>query len=151
MAGRIYLVVRIWVYWALAKKMSRNLIKLQVFLGFEPFLLSNSEAEWIVVVPTPQVQVQLIGTIYVDVRIWVYWALAKRNERKPIKNARFSWFWAFFVIKKWSRVEGSGSITSVVCSNGWYHWRGCQNLSLLTKMHVFLGFESVLLSSGEAE
>ena len=46
-----------------------KLIKMQVFLGFEPFLLSNSEAEWIVVVPTPQVQVQMIGTIDVAVRI----------------------------------------------------------------------------------
>ena len=79
--------------------MSWKLIKIDIFLGFEHFLLSNSEAEWIVVVATPQVQVQLIGTIYVDVRIWVYWALAKRNERKPIKNARFSWFWAFLLSK----------------------------------------------------
>ena len=33
--------------------------------------------------------------------------VSKKNEQKNIKNARFSWFLALFVIKQGSRVEGS--------------------------------------------
>ena len=51
------------------KKISGKLIKLPVFLGFEPFLLSNSEAEWRELVSTPLVQVHKDVTIDVDVRI----------------------------------------------------------------------------------
>ena len=40
---------------SVSKKMSGILIKLNVFRCFEPFLLSNSESGWRVVVPTPQV------------------------------------------------------------------------------------------------
>ena len=64
-------------------------------------------------------------------RIWVYWALAK-NERKFIKIARFSWFWALFVTKQRSRVAVSRPITSRVGSNDWYNWLCCQNSSLLS-------------------
>ena len=49
--------------------MSGKLIELHVFLAFELFLLSNSEAEWKVVVPKPQEYVQMVGTIHVAVRI----------------------------------------------------------------------------------
>ena len=41
--------------------------------------------------------------------------------------------------------------TSCLSPHGWYSWRGYQNLSLLTKLHVFLGFKSFLSSSSEAE
>ena len=49
--------------------MSGKLIKMHVFLGFEPFLLSNSEAEWRVVVSTPQVLVYLAGTVNLVVEL----------------------------------------------------------------------------------
>ena len=55
MAGTVDVAARVWVYWALAKKMSGKLIKMNVLLGFEPFLLSSSEAKWRVAVPMPQV------------------------------------------------------------------------------------------------
>ena len=74
----------------------------------------------------------MAGTNDVAVRIWVYWALAKKNERKTNKNARFSWCWALFVIKQWSREESSSLNTSNVGPHGWYNWCGCQNLSLLS-------------------
>ena len=45
MAGTIDVAVSIWVYRALAKIMSGKLLKMHVFLGFEPLLLSNSEFE----------------------------------------------------------------------------------------------------------
>ena len=48
--------------------MGGKLIKMHVFLGFEPFLLSNSEAEWREVVPIPQVYVNAVGTINLAVR-----------------------------------------------------------------------------------
>ena len=77
------------------------------------------------------------------------------------KIARFSWFQVLFVIKQWSRVEGSSPNTSAVGLHGWYNWRGCQNLNLLSvskkmsgnliKLHVFLGFEPFFLSNSEAE
>ena len=54
MARTIDVAVRICIYWGLSK-ISGKLIKLRVFLSFEPFLLSNSEAEWREVVPTTQV------------------------------------------------------------------------------------------------
>ena len=54
-AGKFDMADRIWVNWALAEKMSGKLIKMQVSLGFEPFLLSKNEAERRVVVPTPRV------------------------------------------------------------------------------------------------
>ena len=54
---------------SVSKKISGNLIKLPVFLGFEPFLLSNSESEWREVVSTPLVWVQMLGTIDVAVII----------------------------------------------------------------------------------
>ena len=53
---------------SVSKKISGKLIKLPVFLGFEPFLLSNSEAEWREVVRTPQVYVSAAGTINLAVR-----------------------------------------------------------------------------------
>ena len=37
------------------KKIEQKTIKLNVFLGFEPFLLSNCEAERRIIVPKPQV------------------------------------------------------------------------------------------------
>ena len=49
--------------------MSGNLLKMHVFLGFEPFLSSNNEAELRVVVPSPQLYVQMAGTTDVAVRI----------------------------------------------------------------------------------
>ena len=49
--------------------MSGALLKMHVFLGFEPFLLSKNEAEWRVVVPSPQLYVQIAVTIDVAVRI----------------------------------------------------------------------------------
>ena len=52
--------------------MSGKLIKIHVFLvflGFEPFLLSNSEAEWRLVVSTPQVLVYLAGTVNLVVEL----------------------------------------------------------------------------------
>ena len=42
---------------------------------------------------------------------------SKNNEWKN-NIARFSWFEAIFVIKKWSRVEGSGPNTSDVGPHG---------------------------------
>ena len=48
--------------------MSGRLIKMQVFLGFESFLLSNSENEWREVVPTPKVEIHIAGTVDVAVR-----------------------------------------------------------------------------------
>ena len=77
MAGKIDVAVKIWVNWALAKKLGGKLIKMHVFLGFEPILCSNREAERRVVVPKPQMLSHMAGTIDVAVRIWVYWPLAK--------------------------------------------------------------------------
>ena len=57
---------------SVSKKMSGKIIKLYVFLvflGFEPFLLSNSEAEWRLVVSTPQVLVYLAGTVNLVVEL----------------------------------------------------------------------------------
>ena len=48
------------------------------------------------------------------------------------KNAHFSWFWVLFAIKQGSRVESSSPNTSAEGLNGWYNWRGCQNLNLLS-------------------
>ena len=48
--------------------MSVKLIKMDVFLGFEPFMLSSSEVEWSVAVPTPQVYVNAAGAINLAVR-----------------------------------------------------------------------------------
>ena len=53
MAGKIDVTVRI-EFTERKQKISGKLIKMHVFLGFEPFLLSNSEAEWRDVVPAPQ-------------------------------------------------------------------------------------------------
>ena len=144
--------------------MSGNLLKLHVFLGFEPFSLPNREAEWRLVGPLPHVcrfkwLVQL--TLLSEFEFTEH-CLAKINERKTNKNARFSWFWAFFAIKNWSIVEGSNSKTSNLGPNGWYNWLGCQNefectdvsknlSGKLIKVQVFLGFEHFLLSGSEAE
>ena len=54
MAGTIEVVLKIKLYWAFAKKMSGKIIKMHVFLCFEPFITSNSDAERPVVVPKPQ-------------------------------------------------------------------------------------------------
>ena len=59
---------------SVSKKISGNLVKLHIFLGFENFILSNSETERKVVFPKTQVNVQMIVTIDVAVRIWVHWA-----------------------------------------------------------------------------
>ena len=117
---------------SVSKKISGNLTKLPVFLGFEPFSLSNSESEWKLVVPTPDSKVQKAFKIDVAVRFWVYLALAIKNERKTNKNSRFLGFLAHFVIKQWSREESSSPNNSVVGPHGWSYWRGCQNLSLLS-------------------
>ena len=91
-----------------------------------------------------------VWKIDVAARVWVYWALAKKMSGKLKKNERFTWFWALFVIKQWSQVEGSSPNASGVDSHGCNNWRGCQNLSLLRvsklisgkliKLLVFLGF-----------
>ena len=44
-------------------------------------------------------QVQMAGKVEVTVRILVYWALAKKNERKTMKNSIFFCFWDLFVSK----------------------------------------------------
>ena len=44
MTGTVDVAVRIGNYRALAKKISGKIIKMQVFLGFERFLFSNSVA-----------------------------------------------------------------------------------------------------------
>ena len=49
--------------------MSGKLIKMHVFLEFEPFLCSNRETERRVVVQTPQVQEHMAATIDVAVKI----------------------------------------------------------------------------------
>ena len=49
--------------------MSGKLINMHIFLGFEPFLLSNCEAERKIIVPKPHVKVHMAGTIDVVVRI----------------------------------------------------------------------------------
>ena len=104
MAGTVDVAVRNWVYWALTKNMSGKQKEMHVFLfccqvwssveGCSP----NSSA--------------------VGPHGWYNWrscqhlslqSVSKNNERKTIKNARFSWFWALFVIKQWSREEGSSS------------------------------------------
>ena len=41
-------------------------------------------------------------------------SVSKKNERKTKKNERFTWFWALFVIKQWSQVEGSSPNASGV-------------------------------------
>ena len=45
---------------------------MHVFLGFEPFLLSNSEKEWREVVPTPKVETHIAGTVDMAVRNRVF-------------------------------------------------------------------------------
>ena len=49
--------------------MSGKLIKMHVFIGFEPFLLSYSEAERIVEVPTTQVCIHMAVKLDMVVRI----------------------------------------------------------------------------------
>ena len=77
--------------------MSEKLIKMQVFLGFEPNLLSNSEAEWSLVVPKPKVYVEMAGTIDVAAKIWVNWALAKKKRGKLLKMDVFLGFKPFLL------------------------------------------------------
>ena len=62
------------------------------------------------------------------------WSLlsVSKNERKTNKIARFSWFWALFAIKQWSRVEASYPNTSGLDLLSWKNKRGCQNWSLLS-------------------
>ena len=135
MAGTIYVAFKIWIDWALTKKMSGKSIKIHVFPWYKPLLLSNRIAEWKLVVPTPQAKVQMAGTVGVVVRSWVFYALEK-IERKTKKNARVSWFWALF-IRKWSNEEVSNPNTSCLGSHGCWNWRGFQNLILLNVSEKF--------------
>ena len=77
--------------------------------------------------------------VSIDVAITnlVYWALEK-NQRKTNKTARFSWFWALFVIKQWSRMDWNSPNASGVGPQSCYNCRGFQNLSLLSVsgMHI---------------
>ena len=113
---------------SVSKKMSGKLIIMHVFLGFEPYLLTSSEAECRVAVSASHFKVHMAGTVDVNARVWVSWALAK-NERKTNKHSRFSWFWALFVIKQCSRVVGSSLNVSSVGPIGGCNWCGRQNLS----------------------
>ena len=70
-------------------------------------MISNSN-QFCCFVQKAQFLVHVAGRMSVDVDLWVYWALTKKNERKTNENSRFFWFWALFVIKHWS---------SVVCSS----------------------------------
>ena len=70
------------------------------------FLGLQTQAIFIFLIPKPRFEVQMAGTVDAAARVWVNWALAK-NKRKSNEHARFSWFWAIFVIKQCSRVEGS--------------------------------------------
>ena len=116
---------------SVSKNMSGKLIIMHVFLGFEPYLLTSSEAECRVAVSASHFKVDMAGTVDVNARVWVSWALAK-YEPKSNKHSRFSWFWALFVIKQCSRVVRSSLNISGVGRVGYvvgYNWRGCQNLS----------------------
>ena len=124
------------------------------------FLGLQTEAIFVFLIPKPRLEVQMAGTVDAAARVWVNWALAK-NKRKSNEHARFSWFWAIFVIKNWSRVKSSNSNTSSVGSYSWYNWFGCQNLSSLSvskkneretnKIVRFSWFWALLLSNSEAE
>ena len=68
MVGTVDVAARVRVYWASAKKIEGETKRMHVSLGFEPYLLSNSEAEWREVVPKTQVLNRAAGTIDVFVR-----------------------------------------------------------------------------------
>ena len=90
MAGIVDVAARVWVYWALAKKISGKIIKMQVFLGFERFLFSNSVAVECSSHNTSGVVPHVMaGTIDVAVRVWVYWALAKKISGNLIECTFF--------------------------------------------------------------
>ena len=59
-------------------------------------------------------------------------SVRKKNQRKTNKTARFSWFWALFVIKQWSRMDWNSPNASGVGPQSCYNCRGFQNLSLLS-------------------
>ena len=134
---------------------------MHVFLGFEPYLLTSSQAKCRVAVSTSHFKVHMAGTVEVNARVWVSWALAKNEPKtnKITRFSRFSWFWALFVIKQWSRVEGSSLNNSGVGIQGWYSQFGSLSLNLLSvskkmsgiliKMHLFC-FEPFLLSNSES-
>ena len=91
---------------SVSKKNERKTNNYARFSWFEPYLLTSSEAECRVAVSASHFKVHMAGTVDVNARVWVSWALAK-NERKTNKHSHFSWFWALFVIKQCSRVVGS--------------------------------------------
>ena len=77
--------------------MSGKLIKMQVSLGFEPFLLSKSEAERRVVVPTPRVYVQMAGTYLCGRQNLSLLSVSEKFERKTIKKHVFLGFEPFLL------------------------------------------------------
>ena len=106
------------------------------------FTNKNARFSWFwvlfVIKQWSRVEVSSPNTSTVGLHGWYNWrgcqnlnlmCVSKKNERKFSKIACFSWFWALFLIKQWSRVEGGSLITLGAGSHGWYNWRGCQNLS----------------------
>ena len=56
---------------SVSKKMSGKLIIMHVFLGFEPYLLTSSEAECRVAVSASHFKVHMAGTVDVNARVFV--------------------------------------------------------------------------------
>ena len=58
---------------------------MHVFLGFEPYLLTSSQAKCRVSVSTSHFKVHMAATVDVNARVWVSWALAKNMSGKQIE------------------------------------------------------------------
>ena len=54
---------------SVSKKMSGKLIIMHVFLGFEPYLLTSSQAKCRVAVSTSHFKVHMAGTVEVNARV----------------------------------------------------------------------------------